>query len=109
MENVMVAAPFRDRGVHHALVRVLEPLFEKQFIEDSYACRKGNGTHAGVRRCAEFSRRFPPVLKCDLRRYFPSIDHEILLQRIGKTVADVKIMALSRRILKSHQDGQRME
>jgi retron-type reverse transcriptase len=80
----VAAAPFRDRVVHHALVRVLEPIFEKKFIEDSYACRKGKGTHAGVRRCAEFSRRFPYVLKCDLRRYFPSIDHEILLQRIGR-------------------------
>ena len=70
----VAAAPFRDRVVHHALVRVLEPIFEKKFIEDSYACRKGKGTHAGVRRCAEFTRRFPYVLKCDLRRYFPSID-----------------------------------
>jgi retron-type reverse transcriptase len=68
----VAAAPFRDRVVHHALVRVLEPIFEKKFIEDSYACRKGKGTHAGVRRCAEFTRRFPYVLKCDLRRYFPS-------------------------------------
>jgi hypothetical protein len=44
----VAAAPFRDRVVHHALVRVLEPIFEKKFIEDSYACRKGKGTHAGV-------------------------------------------------------------
>ena len=105
----VAAAPFRDRVVHHALVRVLEPLFEKKFIEDSYACRKGKGTHAGVRRCAEFSRRFPYVLKCDLRRYFPSIDHEILLQRIGKTIADRQVMALIRRILGTHEDGHRME
>ena len=105
----VAAAPFRDRVVHHALVRVLEPIFEKKFIEDSYACRKGKGTHAGVRRCAEFSRRFPVVLKCDLRRYFPSIDHEILLQRIGKTIADQKVMALIRRILETHEDGHRME
>ncbi len=105
----VAAAPFRDRVVHHALVRVLEPIFEKKFIEDSYACRKGKGTHAGVRRCAEFTRRFPYVLKCDLRRYFPSIDHEILLQRIGKTIADRQVMALIRRILGTHEDGHRTE
>ncbi len=46
-ERVVAAAPFRDRVVHHALVRVIEPLFEPRFIEDSYACRKGKGTHAG--------------------------------------------------------------
>ena len=46
----VAAAPFRDRVVDHALVRVLEPLFERRFIEDNYACRKGRGTHAGMRR-----------------------------------------------------------
>lgn len=85
----VATAPFRDRVVHHALVRVLEPLFEKKFIEDSFACRKGKGTHAGVRRCAEYARRFPVVLKCDLRRYFPSIDHEILLQRSNRKMTGV--------------------
>lgn len=101
----VAAAPFRDRVVHH----VLEPIFEKKFIEDSYACRKGKGTHAGVRRCAEFTRRFPYVIKCDLRRYFPSIDHEILLQRIGRTIADPQVMTLVRQILDTHDDGHRME
>ncbi|MEO0017844.1 MAG: Group intron-encoded protein LtrA [Verrucomicrobiota bacterium] len=61
----VAAAPFRERVVHHALVRVLEAIFEKKFIEDSYACRKGKGTHAGVRRCAEFARRFPYVRYVD--------------------------------------------
>jgi len=105
----VAAAPFRDRVVHHALVRVLEPIFEPKFIEDSFACRKGKGTHAGVRRCAQFARRFPHVLKCDLRRYFPSIDHALLLQRIGRTIADPQVMALVRRILATHEDGHRME
>ena len=105
----VAAAPFRDRVVHHALVRVLEPIFEPKFIEDSFACRKGKGTHAGVRRCAQFARRFPFVLKCDIKRYFPSIDHALLLQRIGRTIADAQVMALVRRILATHEDGHRME
>lgn len=49
-ERMVAAAPFRDRVVHHALVRMLEPLFEPRFLEDSFACRKGKGTHAGMRR-----------------------------------------------------------
>ena len=105
----VAAAPFRDRVVHHALVRVLEPIFEPKFIEDSYACRRGKGTHAGVRRCAQFARRFPYVLKCDIRRYFPSIDHALLLQRIGRTIADPQVMALIRQILDTHEDGRRTE
>ena len=69
------AAPFRDRVVHHALTGVLEPIFERSFIFDSYACRKGKGTHAAVDRCQEFARRFRYVLKADVRKFFPSIDH----------------------------------
>ena len=53
------AAPFRDRVVHHALTGVLEPIFERSFIFDSYACRKGKGTHAAVDRCQQFARRLP--------------------------------------------------
>src|ERR1019366_5854029 len=51
------AAPYRDRVVHHALTGVLEPIFERSFIADSYACRKGKGTHAAVDRCQQFARR----------------------------------------------------
>lgn len=105
--RTVAAAPFRDRVVHHALVQVLEPIFEKKFIEDSYACRKGKGTHAGVRRCAEFTQQFPVVLKCDVRQYFPHIDQEILFERLAKTIADKKVMSLIRLILKSHSDGVR--
>jgi retron-type reverse transcriptase len=51
------AAPYRDRVVHHALTGVLEPIFEKTFIADSYACRKGKGTHAVDRCRSHFDRR----------------------------------------------------
>jgi retron-type reverse transcriptase len=49
------AAPYRDRVVHHALVNVLEPIYERTFIPDSYACRRGKGTHAAVDRCQQFT------------------------------------------------------
>lgn len=106
-ERVVAAAPFRDRVVHHALVRVLQPIFEPKFIEDSFACRPGKGTHAGMRRASEFARRFPYALKCDLRRYFPSIDHEILLARIQRTVGDARVRDLIEKILASHRDRTR--
>ena len=64
------AAPYRDRVVHHALVKVLEPIYERTFIADSYACRKGKGTHAGVKRCQHFARRFRYVLKADVQEFF---------------------------------------
>jgi RNA-directed DNA polymerase len=68
------AAPFRDRVVHHALTGVLEPIFERSFIFDSYACRKGKGIHAAVDRSQRFARRYHYVLKADVRKFFPSID-----------------------------------
>lgn len=106
-ERMVAAAPFRDRVVHHALVRVLQPLFELRFIEDSFACRPGKGTHAGARRAAEFARRFPVGLKCDLRRYFPSIDHDILMGRLRRVVADQSVLGLIEKILASHYEGRR--
>ncbi len=82
------AAPYRDRVVHHGLCQVLEPAFERRFIFDSYACRKGKGTHAALARFTQFARRNRYVLKCDVRRYFPSIDHEILKGQVRRRIKD---------------------
>ncbi len=74
------AAPYRDRVAHHALCNVIGPIFERTFISDSYANRTGYGTHRALRRCTSYLRSSKYVLQCDLRKYFPSIDHEILKQ-----------------------------
>ena len=88
---------------------LLEPVFEPRFLEDSFACRKGKGTHAGMRRALHHARRYPFALKCDLKRYFPSIDHGILTGEIARVVADARVMDLVGKILASHQDGVRRE
>ena len=71
------AAPFRDRVVHHALCNVIEPIYERKFIFDSYANRVGKGTHAALDRCTHFMRRHPYVLQCDVQQFFPAIDQAI--------------------------------
>ncbi len=76
--RLISAAPFRDRVVHHALCNVVEPIFDCGFIADSYANRRGRGTHRAVARCGEHMARFRYVLQCDVQKYFPSIDHEVL-------------------------------
>ena len=89
------AAPFRDRVVHHAVCNVLEPIFEKRLIFDSYACRTGKGTHAAIQRAQHFARRYPYFLKCDIRKYFESIDHAVmkaLLRRMLKDRAVLKLL-----------------
>jgi len=104
-ERLVAAAPFRDRVVHHAIVRVIEPVFEKRFIEDSYACRSRKGTHAAMRRAAQFAQRYGYALKCDIRKYFPSIDHEILLSMVARVIGDSRLLDLIAKILDSHRDS----
>ena len=85
-ERTISAAPFRDRVVHHALCNLIEPLFEKTFVFDSYANRVGKGTHRGIRRCHKYLRQYRYVLKADIRKYFPSIDQTILKQLIADKI-----------------------
>ncbi len=81
-ERMISAAPYRDRVVHHALCNVIEPIFDKTFIFDSYANRKGKGTHKAIERYQEFAKQYEYVLKCDIRKFFPSLDLGILKQEI---------------------------
>lgn len=93
--RLISAAPYRDRVVHHALCNVLEPIYERSFIFDTYACRPGKGTHAAVRRCQEYARRFRYVLKADIRKFFPSIDHEVLKATLARTIKDPDVLRLA--------------
>jgi retron-type reverse transcriptase len=93
-ERKISAAPYRDRVVHHALCNLIEPLFDKTFIDDSYACRRGKGTHRAVRRFTEFAQKNRYVLKCDIRKYFPSIDLEILKAMLAKKIQDARTLWL---------------
>ena len=97
--RMISAAPFRDRVVHHALCQVIEPLFERRFLFDSYACRKGKGTHAAVDRASSYARRYRYVLKCDLAQFFPSIDHQVLLGLLQRRVQDPEVLWVITRIL----------
>jgi retron-type reverse transcriptase len=99
--RLISAAPFRDRVVHHALCNVIEPIFERRFIHDSYACRVGKGTHAALDRAQHFARRYPYVLKCDLQHFFPSMDHAVLRAQLGRVIADERAMWLVDRVLDS--------
>ncbi len=99
--RLISAAPFRDRVVHHALNNLLEPIYERKFIYDSYANRKGKGTHRALDRCTTYLRRFQYVLPMDVRQFFPSIDHAILLNTLSKTIIDERVMDLCRRIVNS--------
>lgn len=95
------AAPFRDRVVHHALVRQIEPIFEARFSRDSYACRKGKGTHAALDRCQFFARRYRYVLQGDIVQFFPAVDHAVLQDILFRAIADEQTRSLIGLILAS--------
>ena len=99
--RLISAAPFRDRVVHHALCNLIEPLFERSFIHDSYANRTGKGTHRALDRAQSFSRRYRYLLQCDIRQFFPSIDHAILHKILARKISDKRVLWLCDRILVS--------
>lgn len=98
------AAPFRDRVVHHALCNLIEPVFDARFIPDSYANRIGKGTHAALDRLQTFAQAYPYVLRLDIVKHFPSLDHAILMHEIGRVVQDQDMLWLIEQILASGKD-----
>ena len=100
-KRLISAAPFRDRVVHHALVNLIEPIFERKFIYDSYANRRGKGTYRALDRCTYFMRRYNYVLPIDIVQYFPSIDHNVLYDRLKYDIQDPDVLNLCRLIINS--------
>ena len=105
----LISAPaFRDRIIHHALVQIIEPVFERRFLNESFACRAGRGTHASmyhVRQCAQRAKRNGGnyyVLKCDVTKFFPSVNHEILKGIIRRSISDRRILRLCDTIIDAH-------
>lgn len=88
------AAPFRDRVVHHALCAALEPVLERYAIFDSYACRRGKGTLAAVRRAQHHARRHARFLKLDVLHFFETADHGILKALLRRLVKDARLLDL---------------
>lgn len=104
-ERMISDAPFRDKVVHHALVNMIEPLFEQVFIKNSFACRKGKGTHKAVllaQQYLEFNRYY---LKMDIEKYFETIDHLKLLEIFSGTIKDKDVLWPLRTILKTSEQS----
>lgn len=101
-------AKVRDRLLHHAIYRVLYPFFDRTFTSDSYSCRKNKGTHKAIQRFRTFSNKVSKnntrtvwVLKGDIRKFFASIDQNILIEIIKKYIRDDDVISLLSEIIKS--------
>lgn len=94
-ERLIYILPFYpDRIVHHAIMNVLEPIFEKWFYDHSLACRKGKGIHSGSRMTAGYVKRFTYCIKGDYSKFYPSIDHDVMKSILRHKIKDKRVLAL---------------
>lgn len=107
-------ATVRDRLLHHAIYRILYPYFDKKFIADSYSCRLDKGTHKALQRFGSFTSKSSRnntktcwVLKCDVKKFFASIDHEILMQILRKHIQDEDIVWLIGQVVASFHSTEK--
>lgn len=105
-------ATVRDRVVHHSIFSVLNPIFEPTFIFTSYSCRIDKGTHRGIDKLEAMLRKVSRnnhkpcyVLKCDIKKFFKSVDHAILLTLLSRRIKDQEAMSLVSEIIESFPDG----
>ena len=103
-------ASVRDRVLHHAMFAALNPIFEPTYIPNSFSCRVGKGTHKGIEVLTNMLRAVSKngtqpcyALKCDIRKFFDSIDHDILLGILERRIVDPDTRWLIREIIESYQ------
>ena len=99
---------YPDHIVHHALINVLGPIWQKRFIKDSYACIPGRGIHSAAQQAMLFVKKYKYVLQCDVRKFYPSIDHNIMMNIVAKKIHDRKILRLLRKIVFSLPGGKNL-
>lgn len=107
-QRLIHKASVRDRILHHAVFNALNPIFEETFISESFSCRIGKGTHKGVDYVAKILRKAGAngtkpcfALKCDIKKFFASVDHKILLSTIGLRIKDEDALWLIKEIVGS--------
>lgn len=101
-QRTIQAAPFEQRVVHHAMVRIAGPMLERSLIYHCYACRKGKGQHAAALAAQSFSRKAPFYLKMDIDKFYDSIPHQRLMQILERRFREKQLLALFERLLASY-------
>lgn len=95
---------YPDHIVHHALINILGPIWQSGFIHDSYACIPGRGLHAASTAIMKFIRRNKYVLQCDIRKFYPSINHDVMFNIIKKKIGDKRLLNVLHNIIWSCGD-----
>ena len=84
--DIYILPFYPDRIIQHALMNVIAPLWDKMFIDTSYSCREGKGQHKGVKKCAEYVRKYSYCLQGDISKFYPSIVHDILMRIVKRKI-----------------------
>lgn len=105
-ERIITAPCFRERVLHHAVINVCEPVFERWLVADTFACRRGKGREAAVARGQEFARCFPYFATLDVRKYFDSVPHDELLKRLSRLFKDRRVLDLFHTIVRAFRGEQ---
>lgn len=103
--RIIHKAPFRDRVVHQAIFRVVDPFFERYMIHHSYACRENKGTGAALRDVQRIIANCPYALKLDASKYFQTVDHERLKQKLRKVFYEPRLVTLLESLIDSFNQG----
>lgn len=98
---IHILPTYPDNIIHHAVLNVLEPIWDNLMISDCYSCRKGKGQHKGIIRCMEFVRKYKYALKCDISKFYPNIHHSILKKIIRNKIKDAKVLDIVYKIVDS--------
>lgn len=104
-ERTILAPSFRDRVVHHAMIVHMGPVLDRALVEDTFACRTGKGTLAAVLRAQRHARRFAWFVKVDVRAFFASVDHGVVLALLERRFKNPDLLALCARVLASTPGG----
>lgn len=100
--EIFILPFYPDRVVQHAIMNVLEPIWDRLFINESYACRAGKGMHKGSTKTMEYIRKNKYCLKCDIRKFYPSINHSVLKQIVRQKIKDKDLLWLLDDIIDSY-------
>jgi len=103
-ERLICASSFRERVLQHALMNICHHTFEKFQINDSYACRKNKGTYAALDKAKVFSSKYRFFAKLDVRKYFETIDHQLLKDALCRLFKDKDLLAIFDQIIGSYEN-----
>lgn len=104
-ERLICAASFDERVLHHAIMNVCHPFFEKHLIYDTYATRIDKGIYKALEKSKQNMAKYKYVAKLDVRKYFDNISHDVLMWKLSRLFKDKRLLGVLDKIIRSYNSG----